>query len=271
MLSKKKFFQLFHHHHYTHLWWVHSTLHCIRIKLALNRKGKVSTKEGAIIDGALSLEEQRKLEDEEHKLFESLKVEEEQGRRAIRTEQECIHFVKDASSCKHCCQANELQIQAEQGTLKPKEQVQYQKKKLHKALAQAQHGSMLLIKMMLEEGKAKKGTILVMQDFTQLVTTKGGFTQDLVIVWYQYDDEKAGLVQHTHHFVAGELEKRGKEKKNEDREEKKGKWYKADVGFVIAVWEELLETEWASVTSIIVFSDGCSRQFKSTRYSIYLM
>ncbi len=91
-------------------------------------------------------------------------------------------------------------------------------------------------------------------------------------MWYQYDEEKDGLVQHTHHFVAGEMEKKKEKKKDKDEGAKKGRTrYKADVKFVIAAWEALLESEWAAITSITVFSDGCSQQFKLMKYSIYLM
>jgi len=54
------------------------------------------------------------------------------------------------------------------------------------------------------EGK-HPDTILVLQDFTQLNTTKGGVYQDLIIVWFTYDPTtKGNLHRHTHHYVTDE-------------------------------------------------------------------
>jgi len=66
---------------------------------------------------------------------------------------ERIHFAKDGSSCKHCNKYDELKRKLDEG---------------HK----------LLLKMKMEEGGFDEGVILLMQDFTQLETAKGGFTQD---------------------------------------------------------------------------------------------
>lgn len=41
--------------------------------------------------------------------------------------------------------------------------------------------------------------------------------------------------------------------------------------FVVGVWESLLEKEWANAKHYIVFSDGCGRQWKFTKFSIYLL
>ncbi len=150
---------------------MHSTLCHIQLNLALNKRNKVLNEEGMIVDGKLSDNEQSMLNKEENRLFEQLESEEEQGRKKIREEGEHIHFVKDGSSCRHCRRVTELQRQEEQGQLTAEEQIEY-KKKLHKALVQAQRGTMLLIKMKLEEGKAGKSTILLHQDFTQLVTAQ---------------------------------------------------------------------------------------------------
>ncbi len=166
--------------------------------------------------------------------------------------------MKDASSCKHYRRLKELEEKAQGGQrLTKEEQHEYEEKKLHKALAQTQRGTYLLIKATLAEGGYSKGTILVAQDFTQLETTKGGFSQDLIIVWYHYDEIQKEIIRHTSHYVAGEQEK--------------GKKFKADVRFVVAVWKMLLQTDWADVTTIIVFSDGCSRQWKLTKFSLFLM
>jgi hypothetical protein len=70
-----------------------------------------------------------------------------------RVEGECVHWVSDASICEHL--------------------------EVHAALIQAQRGKFLLQKWQLETGQLGEDTILILQDFTQLRTVKGGFFQDL--------------------------------------------------------------------------------------------
>jgi len=71
-----------------------------------------------------------------------------------------IHWVKDSSSCKHCDRHRLLLAKEE-----------------------------LLCKTDFEAGKHPNG-IFLLEDFTQLNTAKGGFFQDLIIVWYSWDAEK---------------------------------------------------------------------------------
>lgn len=103
-------------------------------------------------------------------------------------EGERIQWVKDASMCKHCRRRDELMAKAKTKKLSKKEKEELKQANLHHALIQAQRGEYLNIKHDLAAGKMAEGTILIVQDFTQLNTTKGGFWQDLIIVWFEYKD-----------------------------------------------------------------------------------
>ena len=76
-------------------------------------------------------------------------------------------------------------------------------------------------------------------------------------MWYEYNEVKKKLVKYSYHFVADEVSK--------------GKQYKVDIRFVVAVWEYLFENHWKRVENLIIFSDGCGRQWKLTKFSLYLM
>lgn len=242
--------------HFKRPWQLQQQLRRARLNVMLGERGRV-IRNGKIVVKQLDSEEKEKMKQEVEKVWDQIDVVEEEGRGLIRKEGERIQWVKDASSCKHCRRLAELQLKVNLDVLDEKEKVEYEQKRLHKALEHTQRAKYLVVKVKLEDGKYPAGTVLITQDFTQLVTTKGGFSQDLIVVWYHYDKGKGDLIRHTRHFVAGEREKRKRDK--------------ADVRFVVAVWEQLLETDWAEVKEVIAFSDGCGRQFKLTRFSLYLM
>lgn len=244
--------------HYRHPWRLRQRQRQLWIVRKLDNAGRV-VEGGQLKAGALLEQQQKELEKMEEKVWQEMDDEEERGRRRIREEGERIQYRKDASSCHHCQRYEELKAKGIDSNSPSKEQEEYEKKKLHHALIQAQRGTYLLIKVRMEEGRYPPGTILLSQDFTQLVTEKGGFTQDHIMVWFYYDRGRQELVRQTHHFVAGEVNG------------VKGEKHKADVNLVAAVWELLFESEWKQVNRVIVFSDGCGRQYKLTRYAMYLM
>jgi hypothetical protein len=242
--------------HYSCPWSVRHCLHEAQMKVALQKVERVISG-NTIVAKKLTEEEKQELKKEEEKVQDEAELEEEKGRMKLYEEGEHIHWVKDATSCKHCRRFVELKGHQERRVLSKEEEEEYKEKELHVALIQAQRGTYQVMKLRFEEGGYAPGTILVLQDFTQLVTAKGGFSQDLILVWYEYNCKAKDLERHTCHYVAGE--------------KGKGKRYKADMQFVVAVWEKLLSSDWAHVRVIIALSDGCGRQWKLTRFSMYLM
>lgn len=260
VFSRSFFFGKFlRRRHYRHPWKLRQEQRHVRIVKKLDEGGKVVGRNGHLQTGTLSEEQRVGLQKMEDNVWDKMDDEEEKGRQKLCEEREHIQFRKDASSCHHCKRYEELRLKATCTNLSGPELEEYEKRQLHHALIQAQRGTYLLVKMKMEEGQFPPGTILLTQDFTQLVTEKGGFTQDDIMVWFYYDAIQRELVRHTHHFVAGEVNG------------SKGERHKADVGFVAAVWEQLFESEWKHVNHLIVFSDGCGRQYKLTRYAMYLM
>ncbi|KAL6045558.1 hypothetical protein QOT17_022714 [Balamuthia mandrillaris] len=99
--------------------------------------------------------------------------------------------------------------------------------------------------------------------FTQLKTEAGGFYQDLIIVWFEREAD-GQLKSHYQHFLTDEKTERSEEGK------KTKKRYTADLNFVAGVWETLLESTWKDFKKLIVFSDGCGRQFKCTKHMAWM-
>jgi len=96
----------------------------------------------------------------------------------------------------------------------------------------------LRLKRTLAEGKLPQGTVLVIQDFTQ-VDLESGFVQDLIVCIYSHDESaKDGLGGAYFDFV-GE------------------KGLTNGAAFVFAGWQRLFESDILSNASIIyVWSDG---------------
>jgi hypothetical protein len=112
----------------------------------------------------------------------------------------------------------------------------------HKELIPIQRGQYTKEKLVI--GNGDKHTALVTQDFTQ-IQYDGGFTQDLIICIYTYNNEEAdGLQRVYRHFVGKSDDQNG-------------------VSFVIGCWKVLLdEKRLDEVQKVNIWSDGGPKHFK---------
>jgi len=146
--------------------------------------------------------------------------------------------------------------------LTTEESVKLEKYRQHKDLKHKQRKELLNVKGQLAQGNLP-GWVLIVTDFTQLNTTAGGFWQDMVLVFYVYDGE-GNLIRKTRHYLAKDQQITTTTGKNKVERQK------ADVKFVIGVIEEELKKDWKN-KHLIFFTDGCGRQFKCTRFILYLL
>ncbi|KAL6044072.1 hypothetical protein QOT17_023511 [Balamuthia mandrillaris] len=174
-----------------------------------------------------------------------------------REEAACLvqfHWKRKAKWRHKCRRYEELAAKKEVNDLEEEEKKEWPKLEDHHCLQYAQRSHYL---------KLAQGEALILQDFTQLKTEAGGFYQDLIIVWFEREAD-GQLKSHYQHFLTDEKTERSEEGK------KTKKRYTADLNFVAGVWETLLESTWKDFKKLIVFSDGCGRQFKCTKHMAWM-
>jgi len=168
-----------------------------------------------------------------------------------------IHHSTDATVCPSCKLLRDYGNEQPpprglRGLALRKWQINLKKQKeSHHAIAKIQHQANKQQKEDLVNNK-KTDTIIITQDFTQLVP-QTGFNQDLIQTFHTYDEQAPDKIRKRYHHYVGEGDT------------------KNDIFFVIAVWEHIFKNNLIPqhITTIHIWSDGGPKHFKITACMYY--